>query len=84
MSKASIRKHARDRRHHYRARRTLHRSRHRRQVLSAILSSGPRTADFSVRGLHIKTVDVDGVVNVVAERIEKLDLGLRASSRDFR
>ena len=27
---------------------------------------------------------VDGVVNVVAERIDKLDLGVRASSRDFR
>ena len=27
---------------------------------------------------------VDGVVNVVAERIGKLDLGVRASSRDFR
>ncbi len=27
---------------------------------------------------------VDGVVNVVAERIERLDLGVRAGSRDFR
>lgn len=63
MSKASIRKHARDRRRHDRARRTLHRSRHRRQVLSAILSSGSRTADFSVWGLHIKTLDVDEVVD---------------------
>jgi error-prone DNA polymerase len=27
---------------------------------------------------------VDGVVNVVAERIDKLHLGVRAGSRDFR
>jgi hypothetical protein len=26
----------------------------------------------------------DGVVNVVAERLDKLDLGLRVRSRDFR
>jgi error-prone DNA polymerase len=26
----------------------------------------------------------DGVVNVAAERIDKLDLGLRTKSRDFR
>jgi error-prone DNA polymerase len=35
-----------------------------------------------VRGMLEKTED--GVVNVVAERIEKLDLGLRVRSRDFR
>jgi error-prone DNA polymerase len=35
-----------------------------------------------IRGMleHTK----DGVVNVIAERIEKLNLGLRTKSRDFR
>jgi error-prone DNA polymerase len=35
-----------------------------------------------IRGMLEKTAD--GVVNVVAERIDKLDLGLRVRSRDFR
>ena len=29
-------------------------------------------------------VKEDGVLNVIAERIEKLNLGLRTKSRDFR
>ncbi len=56
MSKASKRNHARLIRREHRAKKHLHRSRRGRQFLSA-------NKAFSIVGLHIKSFDIDAVVD---------------------